>query len=100
MTAPKGILHPVAELEVQRSSGEHGEKTEIARFRCAGDINDRPAYRRIDHHGVEERLFWMESQRGAALPKMGRWMLVMRGVFVMPSRSTVGDCRLVNAMQF
>jgi len=61
---------------VQRSSGEHGEKTEIARFRCAGDINDRPAYRRIDHHGVEERLFWMESQRGAALPKMGRWMLV------------------------
>lgn len=69
------ILNPVAELEVQHTNLEL--KTEVARYRCAGDINSRPAYKRIDREdGVEERLFWMESQRGPALPRMGRWMLV------------------------
>jgi hypothetical protein len=73
------ILNPVAELEVQHTVEMPGadKKVVFARYRCAGVIHDRPAYKRVDSKAdTEQRLFWMESQRGAALPRLGRWMLV------------------------
>jgi len=69
------ILNPVADLEVQYTNDL--KVVEVARFRCAGDIHNRPAYKRIDRDdGVDQRLFWLESQRGRALPREGRWLLV------------------------
>jgi len=72
------ILNPVAELEVSQTVGLGNDaKLELARYRCAGQINDRPAYKRIDRDdGVEQRLFWLEKDRGPALPRQGRWLLV------------------------
>mmetsp|Transcript_40615 Transcript_40615/g.63570 ORF Transcript_40615/g.63570 Transcript_40615/m.63570 type:complete len:547 (+) Transcript_40615:79-1719(+) len=59
------ILNPVAEIEVQYATAMG---LSVARFRCAGDVNERPAYRRVhSEDGIDQRLFFM--------PKMGRWLL-------------------------